>query len=283
MIPKYIIIHHSASPQSQTAKAIDDYHKAKWNFRSALGHYAGYQYIIESNGNIFQARKDTEAGAHTIQENMNYQSIGICLTGWYDDGHDNLPTEKQQESLGKLLENKMKEWNIPRENIKFHRDYAPKTCPGLHINQKLISNIIKPMSEINEEFLKIAKVVGVDAGDKVNDNEAKRIRKEVVKIAENNAELLKLYISTLSERDNARRELLVKESQLKQCKELNKSLSKDLNDAADKIEIMTETVKDIEEDLRKDSRGKIINIFDLGKWRIVIKDISKVRPGKLIN
>lgn len=154
MKPKHIILHHSASPQNQTAATINAYHKGKYNFKSELGYYSGYQYIITKDGMLHQHRKDTEAGAHTSQENMNYQSIGVCITGWYDDGHNQMPTKAQQETLAQLLRDKMKEWNIPRENIKFHRDYAGyKSCPGYHITQDWVSLILGETQEKEQEII----------------------------------------------------------------------------------------------------------------------------------
>lgn len=202
--PKYIILHHSASPQTQTAKAIDDYHKSKWNFKSELGHYAGYQYIIEKSGNVFQARKDTEAGAHTVEQNMNYKSIGICVVGWYDDGHDDMPTKEQQASLAKLLKEKIAEYNIPRINIKFHRDYAPKSCPGYHITQDLITNLINSMDPEHEKNYKniaqaVAKKVDIDYGENPNAEETDKILEkldsmpvEIDKIVEKPVEVEKI-------------------------------------------------------------------------------------------
>jgi len=160
MKPTYIIIHHSASPQGQTAQAIDNYHKGKWNFRSSLGKYAGYQYIIAKDGTVTQHRKDDEPGAHCREKNMNYKSIGICVVGWYDDGHHTLPTKRQQTSLGKLLVEKMAEWGISRDNVQFHRDYAPKTCPGLHITQDFISGLLNENVINNEEPMMHKKIDG---------------------------------------------------------------------------------------------------------------------------
>lgn len=196
MKPKYIVLHHSASPQNQSAQAIDDYHKKLWDFKSELGHYAGYQYIIEKDGNIFQARKDTETGAHAI--GRNYDSIGICVVGWYDDGHDNLPTKEQQESLGKLLKSKMKEWEIERRNIIFHRDFSTKTCPGLHITQEFIEELLKENKKIETKkernaviikkeylenlrivFKEVSKFLGKNYGKNPNNKEAEEIKKEL--------------------------------------------------------------------------------------------------------
>lgn len=142
MKPSYIIIHHAAAPINQTFASINAYHKTKFNFISSMGFYIGYQYLIEGDGKTTQGRRDDEPGAHTSQQNMNYQSIGICLTGWFDPGHDASPTEAQKRSLTTLLKQKMAQWSIPRANIKFHRDFAPKTCPGQLITQDFITNLL---------------------------------------------------------------------------------------------------------------------------------------------
>jgi DNA repair exonuclease SbcCD ATPase subunit len=140
MKPEYIILHHSASPITQTAETINEYHRKKWNFKSALGGYAGYQYIIEHDGRVTQWRKDTERGAHTIGRNDD--SIGICIVGWFDDGHDSLPTPEQQEALRELIEKKRKEYKIGLNDVKFHRDFTEKSCPGYHITKDWLYNLL---------------------------------------------------------------------------------------------------------------------------------------------
>jgi N-acetylmuramoyl-L-alanine amidase len=160
MKPKYIVLHHSAGPITQTAEAINEYHKRKWNFKSSLGGYAGYQYIIEKNGRATQWRADNEMGAHTI--GRNHDSIGICVVGWFDKGHDKLPTEKQQEALSELLNKKMTEYSIPKKNILFHRDVqgVTKSCPGYNITKEFIYNLLDMKnyyitSELRDELKKI--------------------------------------------------------------------------------------------------------------------------------
>ncbi len=156
MRPKYIILHHTAGPMNQTFEAINAYHKQRFNFKSTLGFYVGYQYLITSDGAVHQARKDTEEGAHTIGYNQN--SIGISVTGWFDDGHDGLPNEKQQETLARLLVEKLEQWNLKFEDIKFHREFAAKSCPGLHITKEWVNQLIKnyQMPEIDKEIKKWA-------------------------------------------------------------------------------------------------------------------------------
>jgi hypothetical protein len=143
--PTHIILHHSASPQTQSFEALNAYHREKWNFRSTLGFYAGYQYVIEQNGTITQARADTEEGAHTLGNNKN--TIGVCLMGNFEE---DLPTAEQEQSLRSILREKMKRWNIPVENIMFHRDYANTLCPGDKITKRWVRELVTKADESGE-------------------------------------------------------------------------------------------------------------------------------------
>lgn len=140
--PKYIFIHHSVTPQNSSWKVIDDIHKKKWNFRSSLGHYAGYNYIIEANGFVMQARRDNETGAHTYVPGKNYNNEGfaICLVGNFENDK---PTEKQEESLATLIALKMDQYKIPRDRVLLHRELKATACPGRNITQGYITKIIK--------------------------------------------------------------------------------------------------------------------------------------------
>jgi len=123
---KYIIIHHTATDAKRTTwQAIENGHKARWNFKSAMGLYMGYQYLITWDGKVHQSRLDTEEGAHTIGYNKN--SIGICLTGSFSEEE---PSGEQSEALWKLLDEKVAYYGINKKNILGHRDVANKICPG---------------------------------------------------------------------------------------------------------------------------------------------------------
>src|SRR3990167_1677841 len=104
-IPKYLIIHHEAG--NNGFDGVNEYHRQRWDFKSELGYFIGYQYYISKSGFITQGRKDTEEGAHCIGHNTD--SIGICL-----EGNLNLerPTFSQLISLKNLINRKMTEWNI---------------------------------------------------------------------------------------------------------------------------------------------------------------------------
>ena len=127
VIPKYIIIHHSLTADSQTVSwdAIRRYHVETLGWKDVGYHYGlelvGYHYEI-----IFGRMWD-EVGAHCIGAGMNQQSLGICVVGNYDV--TDLP-EPAFQLLVKFVKSLMRLHGIPAENVKRHSDYDPKSCPG---------------------------------------------------------------------------------------------------------------------------------------------------------
>lgn len=145
--PKWLIVHHAGGSDADPLQDSSNYtfemcnqdHKIRFNMMSSLGFYVGYQYFIDKKGIVRQARKDTEEGAHTIGHNTD--SIGICLAGNFDA---TLPTDAQIASLKRLLETKMKEWNIPSSNIVPHRRFAVKTCYGKKLADDWAQKLLSP-------------------------------------------------------------------------------------------------------------------------------------------
>jgi N-acetyl-anhydromuramyl-L-alanine amidase AmpD len=134
--PKNLIIHHSASLNSGNAdqfKAIDNYHRSK-----GYGG-CGYHYVIIPSGRIYGARAEDKVGAHCYQKGMNALSIGICLTGNFDVEK---PTDKQIFALRDLMKGLTKKYSISKNNIWFHRDFAPKTCPGRNVDRGFVRNLV---------------------------------------------------------------------------------------------------------------------------------------------
>lgn len=150
-IPKYLIVHHTggsdANPlqdsSSFTFDQCNQLHKLKFNMVSSLGYYVGYHYYISKDGEVKQARSDSDEGAHTIGHNS--ESLGICLAGNFDATD---PTPDQVESLKTLLKKKMVENSIPLVNIIPHRHFAVKTCYGNRLADNWAALLV---SESNKE------------------------------------------------------------------------------------------------------------------------------------
>ena len=61
----------------------------------------------------------------------NEHTIGICLIGNFEKTR---PTERQWQSLVKLVRFLQKRYNIPTSQIKGHRDVKPTKCPGRYFS-----------------------------------------------------------------------------------------------------------------------------------------------------
>lgn len=139
-IPKHIIVHHSITPRDlsadKTQGSINTTHKNRGFPKSALGWYIGYHYIIFGDGSVRQYRGDREVGAHCSQQGMNFNSIGVCLAGNFDNPSSTpllkpeTPSAAQMKALGQLLQQLSAKYNIPKERVVPHRKYAPKSCFG---------------------------------------------------------------------------------------------------------------------------------------------------------
>jgi len=104
---RYYAIHHgggidnNARTQHLTAEDINAYHKGKWNAKSSLGWYGGYNFYIEKNGKITQFRAVGEETLAQRGTNFNGVAISICLSGNF--ASDERPTTEQVVALKELL------------------------------------------------------------------------------------------------------------------------------------------------------------------------------------
>jgi len=134
--PDYACLHHSGVSHEKNKdqfKANNAYHRAKWNFKSSLGYYLGYNYEISAKGKVRQARADGETTAAVWQEGMNDgRCVHICLDGNFDIEK---PTAQQIYALRDLLKRLKTEHGIKSTNFKYHSDFANKTCPGKNLQE----------------------------------------------------------------------------------------------------------------------------------------------------
>ena len=137
---KYICIHHSAVSKYDIKKqfnAVNRYHKQKWEMKSTLGYYVGYNYFIEPDGTTTQARAIGEETMAVIGH--NHDSIHICLAGDFNDDCLSMYS-KQAKSLVKLIKELQSKYLVP---IKLHRELQKnRTCPGYNLNENCIINIV---------------------------------------------------------------------------------------------------------------------------------------------
>lgn len=149
-IPRYIIVHHTVSGRDTTEiEDIDSWHKARNFPLSSLGHYTGYHYVIFGSGLVIHTRRDSETGYHCGASNMNTQSIGVCLTGNFEEEQ---PSTAQLEALKSILDQNCAGYGISRDRVLGHQEvkYSATACPGKNLlvwvrNYRLCSEDIEPL------------------------------------------------------------------------------------------------------------------------------------------
>lgn len=122
-----IVLHHSAT-HGGSAVAFERNHRAR------LGGLA-YHFIIGNGSGTPDGEietgyrwRDQIPGPHTKNQEINRESVAVCLVGDLQAGP---PTRKQVGALLALLERICRECSIPAEAIRSHREADAETlCPG---------------------------------------------------------------------------------------------------------------------------------------------------------
>ena len=128
---KYIAVHCTAGPATQTTKAIKDYWKNNLGWKSV-----GYHYLINADGTIEQLAQESEitngvAGFNSVTVNISYKG-GVDAANKPKDTR----TPQQKESILKLLKELKKRY--PKAIIQGHKDFpnVKKACPSFEAKQE---------------------------------------------------------------------------------------------------------------------------------------------------
>jgi len=128
---KYIAVHCTAGPATQTTKAIKDYWKNNLGWKSV-----GYHYLINADGEIEQLAQESEitngvAGFNSVIVNISYKG-GVDANNKPKDTR----TPQQKESILKLLKELKKRY--PKAIIQGHKDFpnVKKACPSFEAKQE---------------------------------------------------------------------------------------------------------------------------------------------------
>ena len=143
-----VIIHHSDTKKGNVA--IFD----KWHREGKHWEGVGYDFVIgngtnSSNGQVevtYRWRQQ-KTGAHcggTPGNWANKNAVGICLVG---DFNRTAPTNKQMQSLVKLVRFLQKRYKIPKSRIYGHGTTPgahPTDCPGKKFPMARLKSILAP-------------------------------------------------------------------------------------------------------------------------------------------
>jgi len=144
---KYIVIHHSASPNA-SVKGMDYYHRVERHMENGLA----YHFVIGNGhsmkdgeiaiGHRWTAQLD---GGHLASEALNKKAVGICMVGNFDEDR---PTKRQMESLHALVDFLLARCHLSADAVKTHQQINPiyTRCPGKHFPAK---SFLKELKEEN--------------------------------------------------------------------------------------------------------------------------------------
>lgn len=115
---KYITVHDTAN-KSRGADAA-----AHAKYIKSVKDRTSWHYTVDDS-EIYQHIPDNEKSYHTSSLNANESSIAIELCVNADGDF-----EKTKQNAAKLVNMLMEKYNIPKENIRAHRDWTEKDCPA---------------------------------------------------------------------------------------------------------------------------------------------------------
>ena len=125
-----IVVHHTWSPDAagyrgiETVRAVRRYHVEVRGWSDN-----GYHVMIGPNGAIFLCRPIERQGAHTAGRNAH--SIGVSFIANFDRDEPGsyAGLRAGRDVVAALLER----FELGATAIRFHREFANKTCPGLKL------------------------------------------------------------------------------------------------------------------------------------------------------
>lgn len=151
---KYIIIHHSVTPESYTVDQIRNIHLS-------IGYAdVGYHYLITKNG-LKVGRDINRRGAHAIPDfppyntqDMNSVSIGICIIGTFTNYP---PSTKIINETAYAIKRIAKKYGIPidKDHILGHSQVSRTACPGQYTMSCIYEKLgLKPYQHRSQDAVR---------------------------------------------------------------------------------------------------------------------------------
>ena len=178
--PTEIVLHHTWKPTVETWEGEKTIQGLK-NYYESLGWSAGPHIFVAPDG-IWLFTDMDEVGIHAGMGNATWEKDGKLYGGYnvsggtlkgYSVGVEVVGDYDEKVWEGTVLDNALScisdlknKLDIPLSEIKFHRDYSPKTCPGNAITRAWFESKIKAYEQ--------GQVVGQGYDFQFSEAEAKR-------------------------------------------------------------------------------------------------------------
>ena len=128
-----LVIHHTWRPTKEQWQGQKSINGLK-GYYERKGWLAGPHLIIAEDG-IWLFTPMRKNGIHTAE--LNHRSIGIEVVGDYDN--EKWKDITKYNALG-VIKALMKKLKLSNDELFFHRDVSPKTCPGTAITKQWLFN-----------------------------------------------------------------------------------------------------------------------------------------------
>ncbi len=159
---KRITIHHSGILFKKDEDPIKYLrHLQEWSRTEKHWMDIPYHYMIDLNGNIYEARELKYPGDTNTTYNPRGHAL-ICVMGNYEIQK---PTQRQLEALAWLSAKLALKYHVPLDSIKGHKDYAETQCPGKNLYRYLqdgtLKKLIKEYEILDQQKMKQNKVKSI--------------------------------------------------------------------------------------------------------------------------
>jgi len=128
----HIAVHHDASIRNHEYDSVARYRSEAREHYNRLGPGLQYHYKIDNTGTIFKIR-DHSMWLYAVGSDKNYNTINICLDGYFHAPYNQKPTREQYEALSQLIielcENHP-EFPAGYPDVWGHRSFSSTACPG---------------------------------------------------------------------------------------------------------------------------------------------------------
>ena len=132
-----ITVHHDAIPSTGIRSRADAVRRLNSVRQSHLREGwadIGYHYVIDPQGNVWEARPLYFQGAH-VKDN-NEHNLGVMCMGNFNQHR---PTTAQTRTLDSFLATLMRRHNVALSRVRTHQEIMPTQCPGRNLQSYMLA------------------------------------------------------------------------------------------------------------------------------------------------